>query len=203
MVTPLDNWDNLKRGYRHGDRTFYGAFYGALHRGVDKIGNKMPIKAPTECEIIVSRWFPKGGNTIWVEFGDNKYGALIMRCLHLDALPALGKYFEGATLAYSGNTGSLTRTPHLHLDLSKKPFNLYKFINFIDPDEYFDIPDVDEVFAQKWEGRFILDTEDHGELYYVNNGKRHYIGSEETIQTFAKKFATGFTHTDIEKIPEA
>ena len=111
-------------------------------------------------------------------------------------------YHQGEILAYSGNTGVLTTSQHLHLDLSIKPFNLYNFVNFIDPDEYFDILDIDIEFIKKWEGKFILDIEKNGELYYVNGGKRHYLGPEETIQTFAKKFATGFTHTNIEKIPK-
>lgn len=196
MITPLKNWQLIKRGYKHGSRTFYSKH----HLGTDYLVNEEPIYAPKDCQIIVSKRFIQGGNTIWVKFEDEVYGELIMRCLHLRSLPSLGKYSEGDVLAYTGNTG-LSTGPHLHLDLSKKDVQLNNFSNFIDPDIFFN-ERANVEFIKKWEGKFIQDVDVLGEVYYVYNGKRYYIGPETTVQNIAERFATGFKHSNIERIPK-
>lgn len=196
MITPLKAWDSIKRGYLHGDSTWYGA----KHRGTDYfVSSGTPIYAPCDCEIVLSKRFLQGGNTIWIKFNDEKYGQLLMRCLHLRELPLVGKRYEGAILAFVGNTGIAT-TPHLHLDISKEELKLYTFSNFIDPEPFF-ATRANVEFAKKWEGKFILDVDVVGELYYVHDGKRYYIGQTTTLQSIAEKFATGFRHDDVMKIP--
>ena len=64
-------------------------------------------------------------------------------------------------------------------------------------------PSYDKNFIAKWEGKFILDVDDHGKLFYVLNGQRHEIPKGMTIQEFARKFATGFKHYNVLKIPPA
>lgn len=60
----------------------------------------------------------------------------------------------------------------------------------------------DEEFIKKWNGKFILDVDDLGKVYYVHEGARHYVSPTENLEGFAKKFATGFKHKDVLKIPE-
>lgn len=200
MITPLQNWKTIKRGYKHGQRTYYGA----SHRGIDcMVPVGTPVFAVKDCKVVVSKRFLQGGNTVWMEFNDPKYGELVMRYLHLNTLPNLGLYPEGSIIAYSGNSGTLTHGAHLHVDLSINPFNLYDFSNFIDPEEYFKEVEWDSEFIKKWEGKFILDVDELGKLYYVYEGKRYYVRQETTMQSFAERFATGFKHEDIEKIPIA
>lgn len=224
MRYPLDNWEEIERSYRHGDKTWYGA----IHRGVDYIvtmGTK--IYAPENGEIVVSSKFFQGGNTHWFRMQNTTYGYVTMRLLHLDSLFTPGKYSEGAVIGIVGNTGSITIGPHLHLDLSKRDVILNNFNNFLEPEQYFMLrmaaykssqPKIqpaslvaskkiidkrrEDEFIRQWEGKFILDVDDLGKLYYVNNGTRHYMGPHETIHTFAKKFATGFTHENVLRIPE-
>lgn len=143
MRKPLDNWDNLKRTYRHGAPTTYSL----RHFGVDyavPIGT--PIYAPFDGSNIVAQSFLKGGNTLWFKF-ENK----IMRCMHLRDLPTTGIYKEGDVIGYTGNTGSLTTGPHLHLDISKNNVDLTNFYNFLDPDKFFnDMIKFKVVYINDW-----------------------------------------------------
>ena len=63
----------------------------------------------------------------------------------------------------------------------------------------------DAEFIQKWEMRFILDTEDAGKVYFVKNGKRIYIPPEMSLKEFAMtyKLPQGFSHKDVLRIPQA
>lgn len=128
MKTTLDNWFKLKRGYRHGDKTFYSDF----HLGVDlivPIGT--PVYAPADGKITNSFKGSQGGNMLWYEF--DKY---IMRVMHLRDLALIGDYKQGSIIGYTGNTG-LSTAPHAHIDISYKPFNLNNKLNFIDPELFF------------------------------------------------------------------
>jgi len=134
MIYPLKNWQEIKRGYKFGEKTFYSL----RHLGVDYIVSEgTPIYAPINCQIIVSGNFPHGGNTINVSFDDSEYGKLVMRYMHLSKLLPKGNYNEGDILGYTGNTGKYTKGPHLHLDCSKEKVIIKNFNNFIDPDKYF------------------------------------------------------------------
>lgn len=134
MRYSLKNWKKIKRGYKFDDKTFYSEH----HLGTDYIVPKgTPVYAPKKCEIIVTGNFPEGGNTIHVALRDKRYGKLIMRCMHLQDLPAKGKFKAGEILAYTGNTGKYTKGPHLHIDISREKVDINNFSNFIDPDELF------------------------------------------------------------------
>lgn len=134
MRYPLENWGEIKRGYKFGQKTFYTEH----HLGVDYI---VPVGtivyAPADCEIIVSGNFTEGGNTLHVRIDDQECGRLIMRFMHLRELSAKGVYKKGDVLGYTGNTGKYTTGPHLHLDISEKVVKIKEFNNFIDPDEFF------------------------------------------------------------------
>lgn len=136
MQSPLKNWEKIKRGYKFGEKTFYSSF----HLGVDYIMPQgSPIYAPAGCEIVKSGNFPEGGNTVYVKIRNRKHGLLVMRFMHLSKMSPLGKYKAGEILGYTGNTGKLTKGPHLHLDISRTETDLKKTSNFIDPEKFFKI----------------------------------------------------------------
>lgn len=134
MRYPLKNWSKLKRGYGFGEKTFYSP----RHLGADYIiPERTPVFAPCDCEIVIAGFFSEGGNIIHAKFSARGYGPIVMRCLHLSKMSPLGKYKEGDILGITGNTGKLTRGPHLHIDLSRTSVKLKNFKNFIDPEKFF------------------------------------------------------------------
>jgi len=134
MRFPLKNWRKIKRGYKFGEE----AFYSNHHLGTDYlVPPQTPVYAPSNCEIVKVGKFPEGGNTIHASFRKRGYGKLIMRCMHLSKMSPKGKYREGEILGYTGNTGKLTKSPHLHLDISRNKVMIKNFKNFIDPDKFF------------------------------------------------------------------
>lgn len=134
MRYPLKNWQKIKRGYEFGEKTFYSTF----HLGTDYIVPEgTPVYAPMSCEIVEAGNFPEGGNTVHARLKSQKYGSLIMRLMHLSQMSPPGKYKAGAILGRTGNTGSLTRGPHLHLDLSRKSIGPKNPSNFINSEIFF------------------------------------------------------------------
>lgn len=135
MRYPLKNWKKIKRGYKFGEKTFYSA----RHLGTDYlVPSGTPVFAPMNCEVMRAGNFPEGGNTIHVSFSKRGQGKLVMRCMHLSKMSAKGKYGAGEILGYTGNTGRLTKGPHLHLDLSRNKVMTKNFQNFTDPERFFD-----------------------------------------------------------------
>ena len=63
------------------------------------------------------------------------------------------------------------------------------------------MPKLDDEFISKWNGKFLIAAKAQGQVYYVFNGKRYYVSPLENLQSFAKKFATGFSNEDLERIP--
>ena len=59
-------------------------------------------------------------------------------------------------------------------------------------------------FAKKWEGKFILDVDDKGKVYYIFNGKRLYVNPKWNMREFVINLGlqTGFKHEDVLRIPE-
>ena len=135
MRYPLKSWKRVKRGYKFGEKTFYSSF----HLGTDYLVEEgTSVYAPAGCEIVKSGNFPEGGNTIQVKIRNRKYGRLAMRFMHLSKMSPLGKYKAGEILGRTGNTGSLTRGPHLHIDISRGKVDIKNLKNFINPEEFFD-----------------------------------------------------------------
>jgi len=136
MKYPLANWAKIKRGYGFGEKTFYSDF----HLGTDYlVPAGTPVFAPYLCQIVIADNFPEGGNTVHAKFRTRKYGPLVMRLMHLSKMSPLGKYKAGDILGYTGNTGTLTRGPHLHIDLSRKSVQIKNRKNFINPEEFFTV----------------------------------------------------------------
>ncbi len=93
----------------------------------------------------------------------------------------LGKIGKQAGLKWGGDWWRFIDRPHFYHPLTRK------YMSFI----------------KKWDGKFILDVDNAGEVYYVYKGQRHYISPNESLEEFAKKFATGFNSENINKIPKA
>lgn len=124
---PLENWKTLKRGYLFGQPTSYNAH----HLGVDilcAIGTK--VYAPCDGTAVASVG-PEAGNQIRLTTVDGKY---IIRFLHLSKVLKTGIIKQGDLIALSGNTGTNTTGPHLHVDISKGHVDIYTFANFVDPE---------------------------------------------------------------------
>lgn len=98
-------------------------FYPATHHHIGsdfKVPEGTPIKAPTDGQIAKVVFNPARGNTaIFIFHHGSDWG---LEFCHLKELPPLGKFKEGDIIAHSGNTGSATTAPHLHITLHKDAF---------------------------------------------------------------------------------
>tara|TARA_R100001530_G_scaffold95923_1_gene66731 strand:- start:2493 stop:3155 length:663 start_codon:yes stop_codon:yes gene_type:complete len=65
-------------------------------------------------------------------------------------------------------------------------------------------PTVDWEFAKKHAGKFFLQVQEHGEIWWIDpDGKKHFIGgTPEEMLEFVKKWATGITNSDLNKFPK-
>lgn len=188
MRYPLDNFLGIPRTYEFGDPTFYGT----KHLGVDYI---IPvgtaIYAPSNGQILVESEGPEAGKRIEFKDENNKY----IRFLHLSEFKKpVGTVKEGDVIARSGNTGSVTTTPHLHLDISNVyPINISVFSNFIDPDKYFK-EHVDFMYDDH-----IIRNRDTGAFAYVVKGKKQQISTDKAgiaLMTFLDRLKTGIFPQD-------
>jgi hypothetical protein len=125
----------------------FGAVAGSPHLGVDWASNYEPIYAPCKGKIVQIVYGKQGG--WWVHFEETvkakQFGAdkLIHRFAHCEEKTknlSLGWYDEGDIIGYSGNTGSISTSPHTHHDISKNSVNINNIDNFIDPELYFNTP---------------------------------------------------------------
>lgn len=132
MIFTLKNWPTLRRGYRFSVPTFYSAH----HLGLDVIiPVNTPIYAWKNLNVIQAKYGTEGGNTAFIKVDGE---VPLFRLMHLNAPAKTGHYKEGDIIAWSGNTGSMTTAPHLHIDLSKNGIlNINNFGNFSDPEIYF------------------------------------------------------------------
>lgn len=130
MAYPLQNWTTLKRGYRFMQPTSYSKF----HLGTDYIVNTVPVIAPFDGDAVFAP-FAQGGNTINLTcvVGGKKY---VMRFMHLSKVLRTGPVKEGDVFAVTGNTGTQTTGPHVHIDISKDKVNVNDIKNFVDPDKF-------------------------------------------------------------------
>lgn len=135
-MKPLNKWDTLPRGYVFKEKTFYSS----KHLGLDIICNTgTPVYAPFSGKA-VSNPFLEGGNVI-----DYYCNGLVMRFMHLSRIVKTGNCNGGDLIGYTGNTGTYTSGPHLHVDISKGSVQIYNINNFIDPQTF------------NWEGGQVID----------------------------------------------
>ena len=115
-------------GYEFKEKTFYSAH----HLGTDYRASYVPLYAPFDGEIVRVFEGKQGGITIWF-----KYDKYIIRFLHLSGFVSnRGKVNEGDVIGTTGNSGSLTKSPHLHIDISKNEVQLNNINNFLNPETF-------------------------------------------------------------------
>jgi murein DD-endopeptidase MepM/ murein hydrolase activator NlpD len=127
---PLSGWQQLKRGYDMGDKTYYSPH----HLGLDVMAPKgTPIYAWDNLKVTNTLYGKDGGNTIWIN-----YDGKLFRILHMDQAGKTGEFKKGEIIGYVGNTGTKGGQPHMHIDISKNgKLELNNYNNFIDPEKYF------------------------------------------------------------------
>jgi len=114
-------------GYKYQQWTWYGV----KHRGVDYCANRSLLYAPSDGKIIRQFYGYQGGR--WLYFWtDTGY---LFKFAHLsEFFHKVGDYIkEGQKLARTGNTGALTTSPHLHMEIWKEKEQK----NQINPEEFF------------------------------------------------------------------
>jgi len=99
--------------------------------GLDLIVNcGTPVYAPFGG--MIERWIGwEGGNTVCFH-SHNK----VFRFLHLSKFGKSGNVKEGEIIGYVGNTGSLSKGCHLHIDISKGKLDTENKLNFINPETF-------------------------------------------------------------------
>lgn len=163
MHPPLNNYQSLKKGYTFGVKTFYSNF----HLGEDLIVSVgTPIYAPVSGDLKYS-YGNQGGNTIYLSGIDGK----LYRFLHLSTWKDLKKCKEGDVIAFSGNSGSISKgSGHLHWDISKNgKLELNNLDNFIDPEI---------IINELLKSMTIARNQKNGEFAYIQAGKRRKITQE-------------------------
>jgi|ETNvirnome_2_300_1030623.scaffolds.fasta_scaffold00122_6 murein DD-endopeptidase MepM/ murein hydrolase activator NlpD len=147
MQYPLRDYPNLKRGYKFRQKTTYSPH----HLGEDLI---IPIGTAIYAHM---------DGTVGQEHGQQMgltvhfFCDRLIRYGHLQSVEKIGQVKKGDLIAYTGNSGSLTTGPHVHIDVSKTHvLNINDIDNFIDPYEYFmskpeELPEwVEENQTIKW-----------------------------------------------------
>lgn len=126
-LKPLADWDNLERGYRFKQKTTYTQY----HLGLDVIcPSGTVLYAPFNGKTS-NNSFPEGGNVL-----ELRANGLVFRFMHLAAIYMIGDVHAGDKIAVTGNTGTLTTGPHLHVDISRNSVQVNNINNFIDPETF-------------------------------------------------------------------
>lgn len=108
---PLSTY-NSSNPFGARDAVFYPAT--KHHIGSDfKVPVGTQITAPEDGEMFKAVFNQARGNTgIYIFHHGTEWG---LELCHLNVLPELGKFKRGDVIAYSGNTGTATTAPHLHM----------------------------------------------------------------------------------------
>lgn len=86
----------------------------SFHNGVDLRANFEPVYAMLPGEVVSTGYEPKGGNYITL-----RHGSIRVTYCHLSliGIEKGNRVFAGQALGVSGNSGSNTTGPHLHMSL--------------------------------------------------------------------------------------
>lgn len=117
-------------GYGFKQKTSYSPY----HLGTDYTANYWTLYAPTDGYIESAPYGKQGGQ--WLHFRDEN--GYLWRFGHLSKVSASGYVREGQVIGITGNSGSLSTNPHLHIDITEKGLNLdiNNINNFVDPEIY-------------------------------------------------------------------
>lgn len=130
MRLPLDSWISITT--QHGDPV-PGSQFGK-HIGTDFAAVNAPAKACVASTVLNTGTSSTVGNFVELHGDDNMY----YRYLHLTSFKvAKGQRVnEGDVIATTGNTGSVSTGPHLHLDIRHPSLWNESFNNYVDPEVY-------------------------------------------------------------------
>lgn len=184
---PLSDYENLKRGYKFGQRTSYNSF----HVGVDYvIRSGTPLFAPFTGGAIGTK-SATGGNIITFYPDGLSY---IFRMMHLQKFFKLGRVIEGEIIALTDNTGSQTTGAHLHLEVWKDSIQPNKRSAMISPDKFsWDIINHDDMFIRRPDGQISILTPE----------RKRYVLSAVAWEKLGKPYSHNFTNEEYGKYPEA
>jgi murein DD-endopeptidase MepM/ murein hydrolase activator NlpD len=108
---------NASNGFGQFDVTYYPAT--KHHIGSDyRLPVGTPIYAPCDGTVLKVVFNAARGNTAIFDFTHKGQNWGLELC-HLRELPQTGSFKEGQQIAVSGNTGSATSGPHLHMVLHR------------------------------------------------------------------------------------
>lgn len=162
----------------------YAKHWGREHFGTDYSAYFIPFYAPLNVRVFGLYGDPiksKGG--LWLEMvvTDGPWIGYTIRSAHFYTyLVQRGNYKEGTRLATTGNSGTWTTGPHLHLEVRMPDGTL------IDPELFFNqILMID--YAQRYNGLTIITSEkgpEEGKWYWVTEGKKYLIPDPMTGWAF-------------------
>ncbi|MED2745718.1 M23 family metallopeptidase [Brevibacillus porteri] len=171
--------------------------YSKSHKGMDIAVNKEPVYSPQRGTVLSAGYWTSAGNYVAIETRDkdpDTNSKLVIRFLHLKSksVSTGDSVSKGEEIAVSGNTGTDSTGPHLHIDINNEGEYDGKDINYsntIDPKyfwpHYFDGP----TFAPHEEH----ETEEHqtedellrkfdSEEYFFEDTLINYVGEEEFMK---------------------
>lgn len=127
------------------------------HIGSDFIVPEVtPIFAPEDGEMLKAVYNPARGNTGIYLFnhGGTEWG---LELCHLKELPKPMKHKRGDIIAFSGNTGSATTSPHLHVVMHRDCTVTKNYTELISEAAFFRLRDEGRlVDPQKWFSAHLL-----------------------------------------------
>jgi len=161
MIYPIKNFEHTPIGYTYGQKTTYSEH----HLGTD-FGVPMwtEVLAPTDGKIVQVVTGQQGGLTI--HFRD-KWDKL-WRFMHLVKSTGQAPVKEGTVIAWSGNTGTTTTGPHLHVDISRGELQIYDWTTFYDPILYI-------------KERISMDLKPYSIYYSKLDKEYYYIKGDKTV----------------------
>lgn len=118
-------------------------FYPSTHHHIGsdfKVPIGTPITAPKDGQMLKVMWSNAKGNVGIFLFSHEGIEWGLELC-HLKEFPKLGQYKEGAVMAYSGNTGTATTAPHLHVVLHRDALVTKNYADLINETAFFKLRD--------------------------------------------------------------
>lgn len=121
-------------------------FYPATHHHIGSdfvVPQGTPIAAPDDGEMFKTIFNAARGNTgIFIFNHGDTWG---LELCHLKELPMLGKFKRGDIIAYSGNTGSATTSPHLHVVMHKDATVTKNYSELVNETAFFRLRDTGRI----------------------------------------------------------
>lgn len=117
------------------DKVFYPKTFH--HIGSDfKVPVGTSIMAPEDGEMFKAVFNPARGNTgVYVfRHGPHEWG---LELCHLQSLPTVHSYKRGDVIAHSGNTGTATTAPHLHVVMHRDAMVTRNYADLVSEEAYF------------------------------------------------------------------